>query len=646
MTAEGKGAMPAQRTAPGRGGRPQGRRTFAPSKVQLRYFRESSKGNDVRVFCGQKRKAHGKTESQSGGDAMALSMSVSGGAVNARHDLDPDYRARLKNVDRSKTKDNLILAGESIEHAYERLFGEATETYNARQVSKGRPDRQIESYYAHVRDVYRADRAKVGHSKSRSGRPAPAIEYVVQLGNRETWSRELDEAGAKAVYSDAFDRIRARTAGAIDWFAAVVHVDETDGTPHMHIIGIPYGHSPNRGLPVQVSMNKALKTMGLDRLPDLQDAMMGCLEGAAREHGVERAVMDDHHKHMDVPQFKRAMRELDELDKRRESSRREASDLARLADVTRGLVKDAQAEERAARAREEDARAGLEGLQREGGAAQGRIGELEKAVAAERDRIDLENQVVGFFEGCRDSRGAFERIDRLKREVEESEREADGGEVKAANLEGRADRASEQVAELRGRVEGLEAERSRLVESIERLGQCVADAARRVTDKIRALFERDESPAKVGQYAGPALSCLPDEQKAEVEAARAASAARVAEARRRLAPALEAYRVDVRAYRREFAAVAKSAAGTDYSEFPRPRVPVPDDELSKYETLAVDAYIAAKAACDRLVDKYAVNLPDGGDLNDGSTGTAAASPAQQTRVQDRSIERSVGFRER
>lgn len=570
---------------------------------------------------------------------MALSMSVSGGAVNARHDLDPEYRARLQNVDRTKTKDNLILASESIEHAYERLFGEATETYNARQVSKGRPDRQIEDYYAHVRDAYRADRAKVGHSKSRSGRPAPAVEYVVQLGNRETWSSELDEAGAKAVYSEAFDRIKARTAGAIDWFAAAVHVDETDGTPHMHIIGIPYGESPNRGLPVQVSMNKALKTMGLDRLPDLQDAMMGCLEDAARDRGVERAVMDDHHRHMDVPQFKRVMRELDELDDKKEASRREASDLARLADVTRELARDAQAEERAARA-------GLEGLQREGGAAQGRIGELERAVAAERDRIDLENQTVEFFKGCRDSRDAFERIERLKKEVEEGEREAERSELKASNLERRAERASEQVTELRGRVEGLEAKRGGLVESIERLGDRIADAARRVTDKIKALFARDESPAKVGQYAGPALSCLPDEQKAEVEAARAASAARVVEARRRLAPALEVYRVDVRAYRREFAAVAKSAAGTDYSEFPRPRVPVPDAELAKYETLAVDAYIAAKAACDRLVDKYAVNLPDGGDLNDGSTGAATASPAQQAHVQDRSIERSVGFRER
>lgn len=577
---------------------------------------------------------------------MALSMSVSGGAVNARHDLDPEYRARLKNVDRSKTKDNLILANESIERAYERLFGEATEVYNARQVSKGRPDRQIEDYYAHVRDAYRADRAKVGHSKSRSGRPAPAVEYVVQLGNRETWSSELDEAGAKAVYSEAFDRIKARTAGAIDWFAAAVHVDETDGTPHMHIIGIPYGESPNRGLPVQVSMNKALKTMGLDRLPDLQDAMMGCLEGAAREHGVERAVMDDHHKHMDVPQFKRAMRELDEINGRKEASRQEVADLARLTQVARQLADDAQAEERAARAREEDARAGLEGLQREGGAAQDRIGELEGAIAAERTRIDLENQVVGFFEGCRDGRDAFERIDRLKKEVEEGEREADRGEVKAANLESRADKVAEQFAELRGRVEGLEAERGGLVESIERLGKRIADAAGRVTGKIKALFARDETPAKVRQYAGSALSYLPADQQAEVAAARAASAARVAQARRRLAPALEAYRVDVQAYRREFAAVAKSASGTDYSEFPRPRVPVPDDELAKYEPLAADAYIAAKTACDRLVDKYAVNLPDGGDLNDGSTGTAAASPAQRAYAQDRSIERSVGVRDR
>ncbi len=449
---------------------------------------------------------------------------------------------------------------------------------------------------------------------------------MVQLGNRETWSRELDEEEAKAVYSEAFDRIKARTAGAIDWFAAAVHVDETDGTPHTAHHRHPLRPESDRGLPVQVSMNKALKTMGLDRLPDLQDAMMGCLESVAREHGVERVVMDDHHKHMDVPQFKRAMRELDELDKRRESSRREASDLARLADVTRGLVKDAHARNGPQGRGEEDARAGWNSTR--GRRSSVRIGELEGAIAAERARILLESQTIGFLEGCRNGDEAFEQAESLKREVEEGEREAERSELKAANLERRAERAAEQVAELRDRVEGLEAERSGLVMSIERLGDRIADAARRVTDKIKALFARDESPAKVGQYAGPALSCLPDEQKAEVEAARAASAARVVEARRRLAPALEVYRVDVRAYRREFRRRGQISRGNGLQRVPAPEGAGSRCPSLRYETLVVDAY-AAKAACDRLVDKYAVNLPDGGDLNDGSTGAATASPAQR-----------------
>ncbi len=252
-------------------------------------------------------------------------------------------------------------------------------------------------------------------------------------------------------------------------------------------------------------------------------------------------MIDDHHRHMDVPQFKRAMRELDEINGRKEASRQEVADLARLTQVARQLADDAQAEERAARAREEDARAGLEGLQRAGGAAQDRLESL-KEQSPLKELSSLESQTIRFLEGCRNGDEALEQAESLKREVEEIEREADGGEVKAANLENRADRASEQVAELRERVEGLEAKRSGLGESIERLGRRIADTARKVTDKIKALFERDEAPAKVRQYAGSALSCLSVEQQTEVEAAQAASAARVAEARRRLAPALEVYR--------------------------------------------------------------------------------------------------------
>lgn len=181
-------------------------------------------------------------------------------------------------------------------------------------------------------------------------------------------------------------------------------------------------------------------------------------------------------------------------------------------------------------------------------------------------------------------------------------------------------------------------------------------AAAAIADALKNPGKPSRQPADAP--AAPAPDSLVDSLAAQLEIERSRNAelmealaaerdrAARAEARRRLAPALEVYRLDVRAYRREFAAVAKSAAGTDYSEFPRPRVPVPDDELAKYEPLAVDSYIAAKTACDRLVDRYAVNLPDGGDLNDGSTASPATQTAQPARTQDRSIERFGGTRER
>lgn len=453
-----------------------------------------------------------------------------------------------------------------------------------------------------------------------------------------TMPQSLDPRREREFFEVAYSFL-AQRYGHENVVSAWVHKDES--TPHMHFAWVPVTKDG------RLSAKSVVTRLDLKTLhPDMQVAMetaLGCRVEVlldpekAGEKQLSRLGQKDYIAAK--RELERLGREVDAASNRLESVQSEERDAVErnieLGGEASGLVGECQRLEQQAGQLEEEA-----------GRSERDAAELERAIAAERDRIDLENQVVEFFKGCRDSRDAFERIERLKKEVEEGEREAERSELKAANLERRAERAAEQVAELRGRVEGLEAERNGLVMSIERLGDRIADAARRVTDKIKALFARDETPAKVRQYAGSALSCLPDEQKAEVEAARAASAARVAEARRRLAPALEAYRVDVRAYRREFAAVAKSAAGTDYSEFPRPRVPVPDDELAKYEPLAADAYIAAKTACDRLVDKYAVNLPDGGDLNDGSTGASAVSPAQQTHVQDRSIERSVGVRDR
>ncbi len=53
-----------------------------------------------------------------------------------------------KNVDESRTKDNVVFVKQGIEEAYEQLFGAAVERYNAKQK---RADRKIKtSYYEHL----------------------------------------------------------------------------------------------------------------------------------------------------------------------------------------------------------------------------------------------------------------------------------------------------------------------------------------------------------------------------------------------------------------------------------------------------------------------------------------------------------------
>ena len=58
-----------------------------------------------------------------------------------------------KNVDDTRTKDNIVFVQEPIEEAYEHLFGAAVERYNARQK---RADRKINTSYANDMTSFRA----------------------------------------------------------------------------------------------------------------------------------------------------------------------------------------------------------------------------------------------------------------------------------------------------------------------------------------------------------------------------------------------------------------------------------------------------------------------------------------------------------
>lgn len=261
---------------------------------------------------------------------MALSMSVSAGKHNARHNTDLAYRAKLPNVDPRLSRLNFTIKDEPIEKAYDRIFRKSLSDYNAKQRAKGHSERCIADYHAKVEGAWKADSAKVdSHEKGRTNVPKPCYEYVLQLGDRDTFRKELDYETAKEIFEEAVSGIEGKTRGAIDWFQIVLHFDEPNGTWHGHMTGIPYGDGNKRGLEKQVSMTQALKTLNLKRLPDLQNLMMGELEKAAAAHGIERRLMDCDRKHLDVPEYQQAMRDYNDLTDKIEQKRSRVAELAR-----------------------------------------------------------------------------------------------------------------------------------------------------------------------------------------------------------------------------------------------------------------------------------------------------------------------------
>lgn len=261
---------------------------------------------------------------------MALSMSVSAGKHNARHNTDLTYRAKLPNVDPRLSRLNLTIKDEPIGKAYDRIFGKSLSDYNAKQKSKGHGERCIADYHAKIEGAWKADSAKVdSHKKGRSNVPKPCYEYVLQLGDRDTFRKELDYETAKEIFEEAVSGIEEKTKGAIDWFQIALHFDEPNGTWHGHMAGIPYGDGNKRGLEKQVSMTQALKTLNLKRLPDLQNLMIGELEKAAAAHGIERRLMDCDRKHLDVPEYQQAMRDYNDLTDRIEQKRSRVAELDR-----------------------------------------------------------------------------------------------------------------------------------------------------------------------------------------------------------------------------------------------------------------------------------------------------------------------------
>lgn len=157
-----------------------------------------------------------------------------------------------KNTDPARTKNNIVFVREPIGTAYEKLFAEAVERYNAKQK---RSDRKIKSGYFEYQFGQPVTETKLTSSDKRKS----FYEYLIQLGTMEDTGIGT-EAAEKATaclceYMKGFPERNPK----FYVFNAVIHLDEK--TPHLHIDYVPVGHY-KRGVDTQNGIAQALKEMG------------------------------------------------------------------------------------------------------------------------------------------------------------------------------------------------------------------------------------------------------------------------------------------------------------------------------------------------------------------------------------------------
>ncbi|MDR0796514.1 MAG: plasmid recombination protein, partial [Tannerella sp.] len=160
-----------------------------------------------------------------------------------------------KNVDPSKTENNIYYARESLEVAYQKCFGQALEDYNAKQK---RNDRKIEDYYKHLFGNANKDVVATSSNKEKS-----FYEIVVGIGDRNTCPVGSADGELAAKILDEYARGFSERNPQFYVFNSVLHLDEK--TPHLHIDYIPIADGYKNGMEIRNSQSVALQQMGFGK---------------------------------------------------------------------------------------------------------------------------------------------------------------------------------------------------------------------------------------------------------------------------------------------------------------------------------------------------------------------------------------------
>lgn len=210
--------------------------------------------------------------------AIVRTISVVKGKGSVAHN-NRDFIA--ENVIEERIEDDITYKKESLEDAYEHLFGDAIRKYNERQK---RADRKIDGVKGYM------DKLKT----SKNGEKL-FYENVIQVGNMHDCKVGSAEGEKAKEILDKYMREFQERNPNLYVFNAVLHLDEQ--TPHLHIDYIPIAHGYKQGLQARNSLDKALGEQGIEgksnkyenRTNKWQEIEKNRIAEIMHEYGMERA---------------------------------------------------------------------------------------------------------------------------------------------------------------------------------------------------------------------------------------------------------------------------------------------------------------------------------------------------------------------
>ena len=250
------------------------------------------------------------------------------------------------NVVPERTPWNRTYIQESLKDAYEKCFGQALRDYNEAQKRK---DRQKDDYLKEI--------------ENSGNKEKTFYENIVQIG-KKTDTPVADENGvltedAKAAIAvlEQYARTFQERNPNLYLFNCVMHLDEA--TPHLHIDYIPVAHGYKKGMKTRNSLTKAFQQMGFAKAVSRkqnetvawQEREREYLTELCREQGIEIEVLGIQRDNLSLPEYKAAMREVEQLeqqavvlDKRNEALEQQNDDLAQKTSELCGQVQEMEAQ--------------------------------------------------------------------------------------------------------------------------------------------------------------------------------------------------------------------------------------------------------------------------------------------------------------